>query len=109
MTGANRSTSGVQIASWMSLSVLVFAIELLKAGEPVCLRGELVNGLEGFVSEGFSIKLAANAEELELTQLVIDRQIASMVEMKDGLERACEKVATVTEGSNDSLSFGDAL
>jgi hypothetical protein len=74
------------------LSVLVFAIELLKSGYPICLDGELVNGLEGFVSEGFSIKLAANAEELELTQQVVDHQIASMGEVKAGLARAREKI-----------------
>ena len=73
--------------------MLVFAIELMKSGEPICLSGELVNGLEGFVSEGFSIKLAANAEELELTQQVVDHQIASMVTVKAGLERARERVA----------------
>ena len=77
------------------LSVLVFAIELLKSGYPIGLSGELVNGLEGFVSEGFSIKLATNAEELELTQLVIDKQIASMVEVKAGLERARQKAKTL--------------
>jgi hypothetical protein len=79
--------------SWLDeLSVLVFAIELLKSGYPIGLSGELVNGLEGFVSEGFSIKLAANAEELELTQQVVDHQIASMGEVKAGLERAREKI-----------------
>ena len=59
------------------LGVMELAIELMKRGEPVCLTSRLVNGLEEFVSEGFSIKLAANAEELELTQPVVDREIVA--------------------------------
>ena len=78
------------------LSVLVFAIELLKSGYPIGLSGELVNGLEGFVSEGFSIKLAVNAEELALTQQVVNHQIASMGEVKAGLERALRPSSAVS-------------
>jgi hypothetical protein len=74
------------------LRVLELAIELLKSGEPICLTCGLVNGLEGFVGEGFMIKLAANTEELAPTQLLVDRQIADLVEVKAGLERAQKKV-----------------
>ena len=55
--------------------------------------GMLVDGLEGLANDGFLIKLAANAEELEATRLLIDKIIVNVIEAKVGLERAAEKVA----------------
>ena len=52
--------------SWLDeLSVLAFAIELMKSREPICLASLSVDGLEGLAIDGFGITWAANAEELE--------------------------------------------